>query len=350
MINQIAKPTFFLPVLSSFFLVLVLWSCDSQNPDEPHQYTDSTGPINMITIVSDTTVYNALYPIIRTQDMLGRELPGSLIPQSLFGFRNFTPSEFDRRPTTRMILNIKKGDPRFENIPSNHARNQAYMEIYGNNLSEVVQVISDHKEEILEEFNRSNFTFLGEHLKNAHKEELSRLGVYMKIPNRYNLVQENPNYQWYRLDKIETISAKVEGGDSRVGTQTVENFNIQIERAKLEKDTLSKEEIKSIVNGYGLNRLKGDNPGEYLEIQKEYYFVEAPIQSDRYTIYEFDGMWEMKDAYYGGSFVGKIIIDKIQDEMYFALVSINAPNPKNKRDNILHALSMIKTFKVLKPE
>ncbi len=343
-------PLSFLILLLSFSL-----SCNkSESETSPNyantssKFKDTTGPINVISVVADTAVYNALYPFLIEPDILGKELPGSLIPQSFFGFRNFSQKEFDKRPTTRMVIAIKQGEPNFINKPSMFAKNQAYMEVYGKNIGEVKEVIKKNKKQINEELEKANFSFLQSHMTNEHSEELERLGVYMKIPDQYSLVLEKPNYQWYRLDKVQTLNTVNENSGSKVGTQSIENFNIQVEKMPLEKSSFSKEEIMTIINSYGLNRLKSEDGESQLQIQQEFVYVEPVKSTESYNVYDFDGMWEMSNQLFGGSFVGRIITDKRSLMTYFALVSINAPNPDHKRENILHALSMMKSFKVLK--
>ncbi len=346
------NPYFILFLLSLVFF----WQCESKtSPDTPSystslsQYKDTSGPIGVITVVADTAVYNNILPFLIQDSILGTPLPASLIPQSLFGFRNFTPGFFQKRKTSRMVLVIQKGKPSFESKPSMYANGQAYIQVTGNTVADIKNQITTHQKEIFNEFDRANFDFLLSKMDNDHGEELEKLGVYMNIPKEYHLVLEKDNYQWYRLDKIQTLNAKNELTGGKVGTQDIENFNIQIEKFPLQKDSLSKEDFQGIINGYGLNRLKSEKEGNFLQIQRDFYYIEPGVESENYLLYDFEGMWEMKNENFGGSFLGRLILEKQSHSAYLALISINAPNPNNKRDNIIHAMSMIKSFKVLKP-
>ncbi len=351
MIRRVLKRISFLSLF--FIFISLLFSCGEGNGNNSsgiQRFRDTTGPVNMITVVVDTAVYRQLYPFLRQPSVLGEQLPATLIPQSLFGFRNFTPNEFEKRNATRIVINVKKGEPNFTSQPSRYAKHQAYFEVYGNTLGDVENQIQQHREEIISEAKRANFGFLSDRMENDHAKDLSQMGLYMKIPAQYELVQESPEYQWYRLDKIETLTARIGDTSSKIGTQDVENFNIQIVEGPMDKDSLTIAEISTIVNAYGLNKLKGENENDYLTIQQDFIDVEPALMTNNYVLYDFDGMWEMKNEYFGGSFLGRIIIQKKEKKFDMALISINAPNPKNKRNNVLHALSMVKSFKILKEE
>ncbi len=338
-----------------FFILLLTAGCQSNTDNDTPEYAtsgskykDTTGPISVITVVADTTVYQGIYPFLIQEDILGKPLPATLVPQSFFGFRNYTPKGFEKRNTSRMVLYLKKGEPSYESKPSIYAKGQAFIEISGNNLGDIKNQIQIHQKEMVREFERANFDYLFTKMDNDHADELEKIGVYMNIPEKYHLVQEKENYQWYRLDNIHVLNARNESTGGKVGTQAVENFNIQVEKFPLEKEQLSKEDFKGIINGYGLNRLKSETEGNYMEIQQDFYYIAPVLESESYLLYDFDGMWEMKNEKFGGSFVGRLILDKKSQTAYFTLVSINAPNLDRKRDNIMHALSMVKSFKVLK--
>ena len=360
----------FLFILISFVIV----SCGKGTNDTDYK-KPSSGPINLVSVFSDEDLYKQLEPALGDTLLFGKVFPGLYYPpEIMFGIRHFNESNLDRFNSTRLILNIKKGEPSIIIDKDKFAKPQGYVEVQGNSPQEIVDLLYKNQDSILDTYRWADRAFLLEDYKDkaiGNTPSLDSMGVSLLIPKDFKKAKSNKNFVWYRKDEVNTITNR-DAKNNLVNKSSFDILNILVYKVPYNKEELNLQDaIKisdSITAKYTeggkepqMEYIKQGNDSIKVEV-KDYVQVEKnPILMDSYdfrklttsaantSTYESQGWWSMTLSQMGGPYTIKAILDKKSHQLYIAQAVLFAPlnqGKSKKRDYLTAMEGLFTTFKI----
>lgn len=350
-------------------------SCDSETATNYRE--DSSGPIGLVSVFADEDVYFDLQEGLKDTLILGKIFPGLYYPpEVMFGHRHFESEHFNRFKATRLVLDVKNGNPSINMEKNKFSRPQAYVEVTGNTPQEILNLLKENQDELLEIYRWADYQFiLNGHKSKARQDTspLDQLNVEMLIPRDYALVEQNPNFVWFRKDHFNVIQNRDERDMGIVSDSSQDILNILLFKIPYAKEDLDIQEAHFILDSITKLYTKGAQaPREiYIKTQSgndsiqtlqsdhvqvetnpmlsDYYDFQLSSETDEHKVYDTRGWWSMTLSQLGGPFTAKFILDKKNKQLYAVDAIMFAPlnqGVSKKRDYINSMESLFTTFKI----
>lgn len=358
-----------------FCALFLLNSCESETATTYRQ--DSTGPIGLVSVFTNDDWYFDLKSGLQDTLILGKVFPGLYYPpEMMFSHRHFESAHFDRFKTTRLVIDVREGEPSISMEKNKYSRPQAFVEVSGNTPQEVLNLLQENQDELLEIFRWADYQFILDDHKSKTRQDtspLNELNVEMLIPRDYALVEQNPHFVWFRKDHFNVIQNRDERDMGIVSDSSQDILNILLFKIPYAKDDLNIQEAHFILDSITKLYTKGaQSPREIFvktqngndsiqTLQSDHIQVETnPMLSDYYDfelvsetngqqVYETRGWWSMTLSQLGGPFTAKFILDKNNKQLYAVDAIMFAPlnqGVSKKRDYINSMESLFTTFKI----
>ncbi|MXV37135.1 DUF4837 family protein [Flavobacteriaceae bacterium Ap0902] len=367
---MLKKYTFLVFIISLFALT----SCGDEN--EPKYYAPSSGPINLISVFSSEEMYQELEPALTDSLIFGKIFPGLYYPpEIMFATRQFNSEDFNRFKTTRLVLDVKQGEPSITFEKNAFAKPQAYVQVAGNNSEEILNLLRQNQDSLINFYRSVDREFLLDDYKSnarQEKEKLNNLGVSLLIPKDFRVAESNDSFVWFRKDQFNTIHNKDERGGIATH-QSQDILNIMVYKVPFAKTEVTKNDFYAIQDSIMRIYTKGDrtpverylktNQGndsikvlmtdhiqtEMTPMLEDFYDFTKISEDDNHIVYETQGYWSMTLSQMGGPYTAKLILDKQDKTLYIAdgimFAPLNQGNSK-KRDYITSLESLFTTFMI----
>lgn len=310
-------------------ILLTLASCSSNTE---RILIDSSGRMNHILMVIDNDEW---------QGKVGNQLRKSLakealgLPQSeaIFHLNQISKKGFTSfLRSNRNIIFVKYAKENSFVIKNNvYAKPQKIIHISAKNKNNLLQLIKDNEQKIISEIKKGDLAiWQRKNLKNSNTykklKAFESLGFKMKIPHKYEIVQDSINYLWLVKDipegylnllmySVPITSEEVENGE-----------NIIADRDK---------------RGYYVP----GSDGTHMITEPAYSPYKFDVNLDGKKAYETKGKWMMIDDFMAGPFLNYSIVDKINNRLLVVEGFTYAPNI-NKMNYMFELEAILKTVKL----
>lgn len=355
--------------------LFILSSCENESKGTYRE--DSSGPIGLVSVFADEEMYEGLQNGLQDTLILGKVFPGLYYPpEVMFSHRHFESNLFQRFKATRLVLDVQVGDASIEMERNKFSRPQAYVQVSGNTPQEILTLLQENQDELLELYRWADYQFiLDGHKSKSHQDTspLDQLNVEMLIPRDFIIVEQNPEFVWYRKDQFNIIQNRDERDQGVVSDTSQDILNLFLFKVPYNKPELNIQEAHFILDSITKLYTKGaKTPREiYVKTQEgndsiktwlsdhiqvesnpllsDYYDFRLAETSDNLDIYETRGWWSMTLSQLGGPFTAKFILDKENNQLYVVDAVMFAPlnqGVSKKRDYINSMESLFTTFKI----
>lgn len=364
------KYPFFIILVSVFLFI----SCQKEGANEYN--VPSSGPINLISVFSSDDIYSDLEKDLTDSLVFGKIFPGLYYPpEIMFATRHFNSENFNRFKTTRLILDIKLGEPSITFKKDEFAKPQAYVLVTGKSSQQILEQLKQNQDSLIDFYRQADREFILDTYKSKarqEKEKLDALGVSLLIPNDFRLTESNDSFVWFRKDEFNTIHNR-DAKDGIVTQQSQDILNIMTFKVPYGKNEVSQNDFYAIQDSIMRIYTKGEkapiekyllaNQGkdsiktlitdhiqtEMNPVLKDFYDFTKISENNNQVVYETQGYWSMTLSQMGGPFTAKLILDKKGRTLYIADGIMFAPlnqGVSKKRDYITSLESLFTTFKI----
>lgn len=294
---------------------------------------ESTGRINSILIVLNTADWEG-----RVGDSLkviiGEPVVGLPQEEDQFRVNHVDPRTFNSLfKRNRNILFV--GLDSINHFYTNHdifASPQTTLTILGKDKDQLIENIQSHKEEIIDVFKKNDLAlFQRKVTKDFHKPEniktLNYLGVSMKIPFDYKMVDDTGEFLWYRKD--------VGNGLLNIIAYEVPLYNASFET----------EYLVSYRDSIGKYNIPGQFENSYMRTETRITPVTKDVEFGDINAIESRGLWFVEGDFMGGPFISYTIRDIANDRL-IVVEGFNYAPSSQKRDFVFELESILKTLKM----
>lgn len=294
---------------------------------------ESTGRINSILIVLNTEDWEG-----RVGDSLkviiGEPVVGLPQEEDQFRVNHVDPRSFNSLfKRNRNILFV--GLDSINHFYTNHdifASPQTTLTILGKDKDQLIENIHSHKEEIIDVFKRNDLAlFQRKVTKDFHKPKniktLNYLGVSMKIPFDYKMVDDTGEFLWYRKD--------VGNGLLNIIAYEVPLYNASFET----------EYLVSYRDSIGKYNIPGQFENSYMRTETRITPVTKDVEFGDINAIESRGLWFVEGDFMGGPFISYTIRDIANDRL-IVVEGFNYAPSSQKRDFVFELESILKTLKM----
>lgn len=309
---------------------LTLTSCNSNKTERI--LIDSSGRMNHILMVINNDDW---------QGEVGNQLRTSLakealgLPQSeaIFHLNQISPRGFTSfLRSNRNVIFVNYGKKNSFLIKDNvYAKPQKIIQISAKNKKDLLQLIKDNEQKIVNEIKQGDLSIWQR--KNLKKSKIhselnafKSLGFNMKIPHKYEIVQDSTDYVWLVKDIPE-------------GYLNLLMYSVPITSEAIE-------------NGENIIADR-DKRGHYVPGSNDTHMITEPAFSpykfdvilDGKKTYETKGKWMMIDDFMAGPFLNYSIVDKKNNRLLVVEGFTYAPNI-NKMNYMFELEAILKTVKL----
>jgi len=294
---------------------------------------ESTGRINNILIVLNTSDWDGKVGDSLKQ-IIGEPVIGLPQEENQFGVNHVDPRAFNSLfKRNRNILFV--GLDSINHFYTNHdvfASPQTTLTILGKDKDALIKNIQSHKEEIISIFKKNDLAlFQRKVTKDFHKPEniktLNDLGVSMKIPFDYKMVDDTGEFLWYRKDM----------GN---GLMNIIAYEVPLYNASFENEYLV-----SFRDSIGKNKIPGQFENTYMRTETRLAPAITDVEFGKINAIESKGLWFIEGDFMGGPFISYTIKDAAKDRLIVVEGFTYAPSSK-KRDLIFELEAILKTLKI----
>jgi len=206
------------------------------------------------------------------------------------------------------------------------------MTIIGKNKAALINQINKHKEEIISVFKMSDLKLFQRKLTEKHWDSkkiktLSNLGIELKIPEDYALVNDTGDFMWFRQD--------ISKG----------SLNIIVYALPILDSVSTPNNIVSSRDTIGKKYIPGQFEGTYMITEAAYTPFTKPTQISNQPSFETRGKWEVKGDFMAGPFLNFTVIDKVHNRLLVLEGFTYAPSI-NKRDYMFELEAILRTLKI----
>jgi len=294
---------------------------------------ESAGNINHLTIVIDNDLWEGSVGD-SLREIIAAPILGLPQEENQFSVNQVPPKTFGRLfKTSRNILFIGLEDKEGFGVKKDlYARPQMTMTIIGKDKTALINQINEHKEEIISVFKMSDIKLFQRKLTKNHWDSkkiktLTSLGIQMKIPEDYGLVNDTGDFMWFR----QNISK---------GSLNIIAYTLPI------LDSISiPNNIVSARDSIGKKYIPGQFEGTYMITEAAYTPFTKPTQISNQPSFETRGKWEVKGDFMAGPFLNYTVIDKAHNRLLVVEGFTYAPSV-NKRDYMFELEAILRTLKI----
>ena len=303
----------------------------------------SCGKSDTVTLVSSTGRINHVLIVMNDEDWQGKvgdELKNIIsepvigLPQeeNQFSINQVDPFTFNSLfKRNRNILFV--GLDNEENFYTNHnvhASPQTTVTILSKDKEALIQNIRSHSTEIIDIFKKNDLALYQRKVtKDFHDPEtietLNSLGISMKIPSEYRMVEDSGQFLWYR--------------------NTFERglLNIIAYEIPVFGEPYTMESLVSFRDSIGKSYIPGQFDNTYMRTEPKFTPVTRDVEFNKVKAIESRGLWFVEGDFMGGPFISYTIEDKANDRLIVVEGFSFSPSSK-KRDVVFELEAILKTL------
>ena len=309
-----------------FIIFIILFSCE-ENPESI--LSASSGNLNEISTVLSDELWDGV--VGKTlKESFSKPIYGLPQREPLFKLRHIPSQVFSGFVTkNRTIIKVKKA-PKTETVISynKYAKPQLVVEFTGPTLKEIIKQIFKDRDSIIGLITQNEIKEKQRRIKKSLSKDLeikNNFNVRLKYPSVYRVAKTTKDFIWLRKDiKSGTLNIMIYKASMK-DNHTTESY-------VKNRDSISKLHIPgpientnmSVDNGYLISSLKG-------------------VLSNGINYQEFRGMWEVKNQFMAGPFIGYKFDDTKNNRQIHVDGFVYAPSV-NKRSYIFELESIIKSI------
>ncbi len=298
-----------------------------------------------VTLVSSTGRINHVLIVMNDEDWQGKigdELKNIIsepvigLPQeeNQFSINQVDPFTFNSLfKRNRNILFV--GLDKEENFYTNHnvhASPQTTVTILSKDKEALIENIRSHAAEIIDIFKKNDLALYQRKVtKDFHDpktmETLNSLGISMKIPFEYKMVEDSGQFLWYRNTFARGL------------------LNIIAYEVPVFDEPYTIESLISFRDSIGKSYIPGQFDNTYMRTEPNFTPVTSDVEFNNVKAIESRGLWFVEGDYMGGPFISYTIEDKANDRLIVVEGFSYSPSSK-KRDVIFELEAILKTAKI----
>lgn len=305
----------------------------------------SCGKSDTVTLVSSTGRINHVLIVMNDEDwqgkvgdelkkIIGEPVIGLPQEENQFSVNQVDPITFNSLfKRNRNILFV--GLDNEENFYTNHnvhASPQTTVTILSKDKEALIENIKSHSSDIVSIFKKNDLVlYQGKVTKDFHDPEsietLNSLGIAMKIPSSYKMVENSGQFLWYR--------------------NTFERglLNIIAYEIPLFEEPYTMEMLVSNRDSIGKSYIPGQFDNTYMRTEPNYTPVTSEVEFNNVKAIESRGLWFVEGDFMGGPFLSYTIEDKANDRLIVVEGFSYSPSAK-KRDVVFELEAILKTIKL----
>ena len=312
-------------------LVAFLFSCESGPPEKILK--EANGRINNVLVVMDNSDWQGnmgdeLRRII-AEPVLGLPQPEARFEVTQVPIKSFGTMF----RASRSILITGIGNENSTKITKNvYASPQRIITITGKSKEELTAEIKKSSTKIVTVFKEADLqsvqrNILKKYWDPSKIETFSKQGFSLKIPKKYNKVDDTGDFVWYRYH--------LNGGNS----MELLAYTVPI----TSEDDENGNNIVAIRNAIGKKYIPGQIEDSYMITEEAYTPHVFEVKLNERKAFEARGKWEVKNVYMAGPFLSYTVVDKPNNRLVVVEGLTYAPSI-NKRDYMFELEAILKTL------
>lgn len=310
--------------------LVLLISCEKS---DTVTLVSSTGRINHVLIVMNDEDWQGKVGD-ELKKIIGEPVKGLPQEENQFSVNQVDPYTFNSLfKRNRNILFV--GLDQEENFYTNqnvHASPQTTLTILSKDKEALIENIRSHASEIVDIFKKNDLAIYQKKVtKDFHDPEtietLNSLGVTMKIPFAYKMVEDSGQFLWYR--------------------NTFERglLNIIAYEVPVFGEPYTKESLVSFRDSIGKSYIPGQFDNTYMRTEPQFTPVYEQVKFNNINALESRGLWFVEGDYMGGPFISYTIEDKENERLIVVEGFSYSPSSK-KRDVVFELEAILKTLEL----
>lgn len=316
-------------------IIVLLTSCNSSTTPSKRILKEANGRINsLLVVMKDIEWQGSMGDALR--EVVAEPIIGLPQPESQFEVSQVSQDHFGRMfRATRNVIAVEIGDENALKIAKDvYASPQVIVTITGTSKEEVIKIIKEKKTSIVSAYKSSDIksvqrAILKNHYPIEKIKTFQEQNYAIKIPRKYNLVEDNGEFCWYRYRM---------GGDH---TMELITYSYPLESPEDEAG----ENISINRNVIGSKYIPGQTEGSYMITEEAFTPHTFKVNFNGYEAFETRGKWEVQNMFMAGPFLSYSVVDKANNRMIVVEGFTFAP-AINKRDYMFELEAILKTFKM----
>jgi len=318
-------------ILLSAFIFITLLSCDDKNNGITLQ--KSAGRINHVILVIENDLWKGEVGD-SLRDIIASPILGLPQEETQFSISQVPPKTFSRLfQKNRNILLVGISEKEDYIIKKDiFAKPQITLNILGKDINSLLQLIQEHKEDIISVFKESDLKVYQKKItKEYHNidslKTLKKLNIRLRVPKSYALVDDTSDFLWFRQDIPK-------------GSMNIIAYTLPL----LDKDSIVNN-ISEARNTIGKKYIPGQFDGTFMITEAAYTPFTKETKVNGKMAYETRGKWEVKGDFMAGPFLNYTVVDKTNNRLLVVEGFTFAPSVK-KRDYMFELEAILKTLKI----
>ena len=317
-------------------IFVLLTACNDASKEAPKRILkEANGRINsLLVVMKDIEWQGAMGDALR--EVVAEPVLGLPQPESQFEVSQVSMDHFGRMfRATRNVIAVEISDKNELKIAKDvYATPQVILTITGTSEEEVIKLIEENKLKIVRAYKDSDIksvqsAILKKHYPIDKIKTFQEQHYSIKIPRKYNLVEDNGEFCWYRYRM---------GGDH---TMELITYTYPLESPEDEAG----ESIAINRNVIGSKYIPGQIEGSYMITEEAYTPHTFKVDLNGYEAFETRGKWEVQNMYMAGPFLSYSVLDRANNRMIVVEGFTFAP-AINKRDYMFELEAILRTFKM----
>ena len=312
-----------------FIIFVILFSCEENNNQS--MLSASSGNLNEIsTVMSDELWDGTIGKTLK--ESFSKPVYGLPQREPLFKLRHIPSHVFSGFVTkNRTIIKVNKAAKTNTTITYNkYAKPQLVIEFSGPTLSEITKEISKERDSIIALITQNEIKEKQRRIKKSLSKDLEikkNFNISIKYPSVYRVAKSTKDFIWLRKDiKSGTLNLMVYKASNKENYYTESYLKIRDSISKLHIPGPVDNTNMSVDNGYLTSTVKG-------------------VLTNGINYEEFRGMWEVKNQFMAGPFIGYKFDDIKNNRQIYVDGFVYAPSV-NKRSYIFELESIIKSITI----
>jgi len=318
-------------ILISAFIFITLLSCNDKNNEIILQ--ESAGRINHIILVIENDLWKGVVGD-SIRDIIASPILGLPQEETQFSISQVPPKTFNRifqKNRNILLIGISKKEG-YSIKKDIFARPQITLNILGKDTNSLLKLIQEHKEDIISVFKDSDLKVYQKKITKKHHnidsiKTLKKLGIQLKFPKTYALVDDTSDFLWFRQDIPK-------------GSMNIIAYALPLPN----KDSIVNN-ISEARNIIGEKYIPGEIDSTYMITEVAYTPFTKETTVNGKMAYETRGKWEVKGDFMAGPFLNYTVVDEKNNRLIVVEGFTFAPSIK-KRDYMFELEAILKTLKI----
>jgi hypothetical protein len=315
-------------------LSLFLFSCKDDGKKETRYLPSSGGTTNMLTIVSDDSLWNGEVGDA-TRVIFAAPVYGLPQEEPIFTLKQMNTKAFHNFvKKSRTFVEFKKGVPKGIKIVKDvYASPQLGIIVSGENNEELISVLKENTTLMINKIKGVEVAHkVQEMAKNQLDiEDMSDVfGIDLTVLFSYRVAKKTDNFIWLRKD--------IKNGDMNL-------MIYEVPYGTIKKDSLTINNIVKLRDSIGKTHIPGPVKNSYMITEKAFSPYLGTTIIDGKSVLETRGVWDVKNDYMAGPFINYIIEDKPNNRQLILEGFTYAPQIA-KRDYMFELESMIRSITI----